>query len=118
MFEDDLLVRSRNGFELTLRGRKILAELEVLLPKMEHLVTPNLFDPMRAKSHFRISGPDNVCTACVGSTATDFTKCSLNSCLGRLAFRNWWNVGNSTLFLTLMTGFCRCTFTQRDSIGR
>jgi len=63
MFQDDLLVRSRNGFELTLRGRKILAELEVLLPKMEHLVTPNLFDPMREKSHFRISGPDNVCTA-------------------------------------------------------
>jgi DNA-binding transcriptional LysR family regulator len=63
MFQDDLLVRSRNGFELTLRGRKILAGLEVLLPKMEHLVTPNLFDPMREKSHFRISGPDNVCTA-------------------------------------------------------
>jgi DNA-binding transcriptional LysR family regulator len=61
-FQDDLLVRSPNGFELTLRGRKILEELQVLLPKMEHLVTPNLFDPMREKSHFRISGPDNVCT--------------------------------------------------------
>jgi len=63
LFQDDLLVRSPNGFELTLRGRKILEELEILLPKMEHLVTPNLFDPMREKSHFRISGPDNVCTA-------------------------------------------------------
>jgi len=29
---------------------------------MDHLVAPNLFDPMREKSHFRISGPDNVCT--------------------------------------------------------
>lgn len=63
MFQDDLLFRSPKGFELTLRGRKILEELEVLLPKMEHLVTANLFDPMREKSHFRISGPDNVCTA-------------------------------------------------------
>jgi len=62
MFQDDLLLRYPNGFELTLRGRKILEELQVLLPKMEHLVTPNLFDPMREKSHFRISGPDNVCT--------------------------------------------------------
>src|ERR1700723_1470497 len=62
MFEDDLLVRSPNGFELTLQGRKILQELEGLLPKMENLVTPSLFDPMREKSHFRISGPDNVCT--------------------------------------------------------
>jgi DNA-binding transcriptional LysR family regulator len=62
MFQDDLLVRSPHGFELTLRGRKILEELEVLLPKMEHLVTPTLFDPVREKSHFRISGPDNVCS--------------------------------------------------------
>lgn len=62
MFEDDLLIRSPNGFELTLRGRKILQELEILLPKMDQLVTPNLFDPIREKSHFRISGPDNVCT--------------------------------------------------------
>jgi DNA-binding transcriptional LysR family regulator len=62
MFQDDLLVRSPNGFELTLRGRKILDELEGLLPRMESLVAPALFDPMREKSHFRISGPDNVCT--------------------------------------------------------
>jgi DNA-binding transcriptional LysR family regulator len=62
MFQDDLLVRSTNGFELTLRGRKILDELEGLLPKMEHLVAPPVFDPVREKSHFRISGPDNVCT--------------------------------------------------------
>jgi len=63
MFQDDLLVRSPHGFELTMRGRKILQELEGLLPKMEQLVAPNLFDPVREKSHFRISGPDNVCTA-------------------------------------------------------
>lgn len=62
MFQDDLFVRSPQGFELTLRGRKILEELEGLLPRMENLVTPNLFDPAREKSHFRISGPDNVCT--------------------------------------------------------
>src|SRR6266446_9974949 len=62
MFQDDLLVRSPNGFELTLRGRKILQELEGLLPKMEHLVAPAAFDPAREKSHFRISGPDNVST--------------------------------------------------------
>jgi len=65
MFQDDLLVRSPQGFELTLRGRKVLQELEGLLPRMENLVTPNLFDPVREKSHFRISGPDNVCTVVV-----------------------------------------------------
>src|ERR1700728_748790 len=58
-FQDDLLVRSPRGFELTLRGRKILDELDSLLPRMEQLVTANVFDPGREKSHFRISGPDN-----------------------------------------------------------
>src|SRR4029077_14912176 len=29
---------------------------------MENLLPPSLFDPMREKSHFRISGPNNVCT--------------------------------------------------------
>jgi DNA-binding transcriptional LysR family regulator len=62
LFQDDLLVRSPNGFELTLRGRRILDELEGLVPKMEQLVAPAAFDPVREKSHFRISGPDNVCT--------------------------------------------------------
>ena len=65
MFQDDLLIRSPHGFELTLRGRKILQELEALLPKMEQLVVPTLFDPMREKSIFRISGPDNVCTVVI-----------------------------------------------------
>jgi DNA-binding transcriptional LysR family regulator len=65
LFQDDLVVRSPNGFELTLRGRKILDELEGLLPKMEYLIAPAAFDPMRDKSHFHISGPDNVCTIVV-----------------------------------------------------
>ena len=93
MFQDDLLLRSPHGLELTLRGRKILEELEGLLPRMENLVTPNLFDPTREKSHFRISGPDNVCTVvlprlCLGNMRMDATKCSLNSFPGRAASRN------------------------------
>ena len=74
MFQDDLLVRSPQGFELTLRGRKILQELDSLLPKMEHLVTPSVFDPMREKSHFRISGPDNVCTVVVPSLCRQYAN--------------------------------------------
>jgi DNA-binding transcriptional LysR family regulator len=62
MFEDDLLVRSANGFEPTLRGQKILEELNRILPAMEALVTPADFDPKRERSSFRVSGPDNVCT--------------------------------------------------------
>ncbi len=62
-FQDDLVIRSSSGFELTLRGRKILQELEQVLPRIEGLVVPSVFDPKRERSNFRISGPDNVCMA-------------------------------------------------------
>src|SRR6201998_223316 len=74
MFQDDLLIRSPNGFELTLRGRKILDELEGLLPRMENLVAPGLFDPTREKRHFRISGPDNVCTVVLPSLCRQYAN--------------------------------------------
>ena len=61
LFSDELLIRSANGFEPTPRGRKILQQLETLLPAMEALVSPTRFDPRREHSHFRISGPDNAC---------------------------------------------------------
>ena len=52
----------RSSKEEFLQTRKILDELEGLVPKREHLVAPAAFDPVREKSHFRISGPDNVCS--------------------------------------------------------
>src|SRR5215470_4888761 len=63
MLQDELVIRSSSGFELTLRGRKILQELEQLLPKVEGLVVPGVFDPKKERSSFRVSGPDNVCMA-------------------------------------------------------
>ena len=57
---DDLLVRSI-GFEPTLRGRKILQELERLLPRLEDMMEPRAFDPQTESSHFRLCGPDNIC---------------------------------------------------------
>jgi DNA-binding transcriptional LysR family regulator len=74
LFEDDLLVRSPAGFELTLRGRKILDELEGLLPKMERLVAPAAFDPALENSRFRISGPDNVCTVVLPSLCRQYAN--------------------------------------------
>jgi DNA-binding transcriptional LysR family regulator len=71
--QDDLLVRSPAGFELTLRGRKILQELEELLPKLEGVVMPSVFDPKRERSNFRISGPDNVCIALVPDLCRRYT---------------------------------------------
>jgi DNA-binding transcriptional LysR family regulator len=71
--QDDLFVRSSSGFELTLRGQKILQELEELLPKIENLVRPSAFDPKNEPSNFRISGPDNVCVALVPRLCRRYT---------------------------------------------
>jgi DNA-binding transcriptional LysR family regulator len=73
IFQDDLVVRSSSGLELTLRGRKILRELEELLPKIENVVMPSVFDPKRERSNFRISGPDNVCIALVPGLCRRYT---------------------------------------------
>lgn len=74
MFQDELVIRSSSGFELTLRGRKILQELEQLLPKIESLVVPSVFDPKRERSSFRISGPDNVCMALLPHLCRRYTN--------------------------------------------
>jgi DNA-binding transcriptional LysR family regulator len=50
MFQDELVVRSPSGFDLTLRGRKILQELEQVLPKIEGLLVPSVFDPKKERS--------------------------------------------------------------------
>jgi DNA-binding transcriptional LysR family regulator len=63
VFQDELVIRSSSGLELTMRGRKILEELELLLPGIEGLVVPSIFDPKKERSNFRISGADNVCIA-------------------------------------------------------
>jgi hypothetical protein len=79
--QDELVIRSSSGFELTLRGRKILRELEQLLPKIEGLVVPSVFDPQRKRSNFRISSPDNVCMALLPHLCRRYT--TERPCSGR-----------------------------------
>src|SRR4029077_11031944 len=121
LFQDDLLVRSPTGFELTLRGRKILDELEGLPPKMERLVAPAAFDPVLEKSRFRISGPDNVCTVVLPRLCREYAdgRYQVNfESLGRAALRSWWSTGIWILCSTLITGSCRRTFSRKGFIAR
>jgi hypothetical protein len=89
---------------------------------MENLITPSLFDPMREKSHFRISGSDNVRTvvlpACTASIRMKATKCSLNFFHGRVASRNYWSTGKSILFYTSMLDSCHLTFGRKGFIAK
>ena len=93
MFQDDLLVRSPNGFELTLRGRKLLDELNQLLPNMERLVVPNVFNPAREPNTFRLSGPDNVCSALLPHVLRNSMKPEFVICLDVLS----WQLGTADM---------------------
>ncbi|MFE9644930.1 LysR family transcriptional regulator [Streptomyces sp. NPDC006365] len=58
MFGDELLVRTRSGYEPTPRGQQIQSELAELLLRLEALLRGDTFDPATANGHFRIHCTD------------------------------------------------------------
>jgi DNA-binding transcriptional LysR family regulator len=45
-FHNDLLVRTAKGYEPTPQGERVLQELEIMLPKVDRLVSGSTFDPV------------------------------------------------------------------------
>jgi DNA-binding transcriptional LysR family regulator len=58
MFHDDLLIRAASGYELTPQGQRLLGELEVMLPKLDRLLSGSSFDPATEQATFRIAATD------------------------------------------------------------
>ncbi len=59
MFHDDLLVRGAAGYEMTPQGQRLLGELEVMLPKLDRLLSGRSFDPETESASFRIAATDS-----------------------------------------------------------
>jgi DNA-binding transcriptional LysR family regulator len=59
MFHDELLVRTPSGYEATPQGQRLLQELEVMLPRLDRLLTGSPFDPATEEATFRIMATDN-----------------------------------------------------------
>ena len=59
MFHDDLLVRTAKGYEPTPQGQRLVKELEVMLPKLDRLLSGSSFDPTTELASFRIAATDN-----------------------------------------------------------
>lgn len=57
-FGDELLVRTRNGYEPTARATRLHRELTLLLPRLETLFRGETFDPATATDEFRLAGTD------------------------------------------------------------
>lgn len=66
-FDDELLVRTRRGYEPTSRGQQIQSELADLLPRLEALLRGDAFDPATANGHFRVHCTDYA-TSLLGPT--------------------------------------------------
>ncbi len=62
MFKDDLLVRANGIFEPTPLGQRLLAELEDILPRLDHLLSGSAFDPTREELTFHIAATDYGCS--------------------------------------------------------
>ncbi len=58
-FHDDLFVRTLDGYELTPQGTRLLQELEVMLPKLDRLLSGPSFDPSVEEAVFRIGTTDS-----------------------------------------------------------
>jgi DNA-binding transcriptional LysR family regulator len=59
MFHDDLFVRTASGYELTPQAQRLLQELEVMLPRLDRLLSGSRFDPSVEQARFRIAATDN-----------------------------------------------------------
>jgi DNA-binding transcriptional LysR family regulator len=59
MFGDPLLVRNGRGYERTVRGERVLRELESLMPRLEDMVRGENFNPARSQEVFRLAMSDH-----------------------------------------------------------
>jgi DNA-binding transcriptional LysR family regulator len=59
MFHDDLLVRTAAGFEPTLQGQRLIEELEIMLPRLDRLLSGSAFDPEVEPARFRIAAAEH-----------------------------------------------------------
>src|SRR5499425_1252695 len=55
MLGDPLLIRSGRAYERTVRGDRLLRELQSLLPRLESMVRGEEFAPRRSQERFRLA---------------------------------------------------------------
>ena len=59
MFGDPLLVRNGRGYERTVRGERVLRDLESLMPRLDEMVRGEKFDPASSQEVFRVAMSDH-----------------------------------------------------------
>jgi DNA-binding transcriptional LysR family regulator len=58
-FQDDLLIRTADGYEPTPKGQRLLQDLATMLPRLARLMAGGEFDPSTEDATFRIAATDH-----------------------------------------------------------
>jgi len=73
-FGDPLLVRNGRAYERTVRGERMLRELESLMPRLEDMVRGEKFDPARSQEVFRVAMSDHAAMIVLPSLLASMRK--------------------------------------------
>jgi DNA-binding transcriptional LysR family regulator len=84
---DPLLVRGGRTYERTLRGERILRDLESLMPRLEAMVRGEQFDPARSQERFRVALTDHASVVLLPLLAARLRKAALGAKLELLSWR-------------------------------
>lgn len=80
-FEDDLLVRGRDGFVLTEHGQRLLAHVTRLVPQIEALGRADQFDPADSTATFRLACTDHAAVILLPPLQRLFAEAAPNATL-------------------------------------
>jgi DNA-binding transcriptional LysR family regulator len=75
-FHDNLFVRTAAGYELTPQGQRLLQELEIMLPKLDRLLSGSSFDPAVEQANFRLAVTDNAAAVLVPVLCREILPCA------------------------------------------
>jgi DNA-binding transcriptional LysR family regulator len=84
--DDELLVRTPSGYQLTPRGERVQRRLTAILPQLENLFAPESFDPAEAAEAFQLAGTDYASSVFGPAVFQRVFRASPNS---TLRFRSW-----------------------------
>lgn len=87
-FNDELLIRTTSGYELTARARHLEVELRLLLPKVDRLLRGNGFDPTTATDVFRICATSTAATLVLSRLPRRLLAAAPNTVLDVVAWDN------------------------------
>jgi DNA-binding transcriptional LysR family regulator len=81
LLDDQLLVRDGSGYVLTPRAERIQRQLAGLMPQLETLFAPEVFDPATAEEHYRVAATDYALLLFLHQVAREVNKLSPHSAL-------------------------------------